>query len=337
MQRTNVHQVKRILANTHSRFFHLFLFQYGTDAVRHFFNVTAGLDSMVFGEYQIVNQVKEAYQQARENNTVGKIITRLFNKSLETNKKARNQTQISAGATSVSYVAVDKCFQAFSDMKHRQLLIIGAGETGELVIKKMQKKNVEHITICNRTNARAADLARVYNINQLDFEAVGEELYRFDVIVTATSAKQPLLTAEHINNALLARGHKKMLLVDLGVPRNIDPAVKKITGAESINVDDLESILQENQLRREAYVQDARHIIDEGVNEFQTWMDKNNLSPLLCAIKENFSHINQNELQLFSKNKSAEQQELLQHYANHITNKFSRMIIKKLDRAYRKR
>jgi glutamyl-tRNA reductase len=297
-------------------------------AANHLFRVISSLESMVLGEYQIVSQIKEAFNQAETNGTAGKVLTRLFNKALETGKLVRSNTQMSTGAFSVSYAAVEKCSKQFKNLKDKKILLIGAGETGELVVKNLAKKGCENITVVNRTITKAEELARRYNGKALPFNQMMEGIHEAEIIVSSVATKEPLFDAASLKPHL--NGHPQVMMIDLGVPRNIHPSVSEIPIINLVNVDDLEEVVAGNQEKKQALVSVAEEIIFEKVNEFSDWLNSRNLSPVIQQIIASMHAVNSAELELHKKFHSDDEFRQMEKYGKHITEKLINSMIKNL-------
>jgi len=304
-------------------------YRYAHDkAVNHLFRVISSLESMVLGEYQIVSQIKDAFNLAEGNGTVGKVLTRLFHKALETGKQVRTNTQMSTGAFSVSYAAVEKCNTQFKNLKDKKILLIGAGETGELVIKNLYKKGCKNITVTNRTITKAEELAHRYKGKALPYGQMMDGIHEAEIIVSSVSTKEPLFNALTVKPHL--NGHPLVMMIDLGVPRNIHPDVSEIPGIDLVNVDDLEEVVAGNQEKKQALVSVAEAIIEDKVNEFSDWLNSRNLSPaiqqIICALND----VNQSELDIFKKYHSETDFQHMEKYGKHITEKLINSMIKNL-------
>lgn len=254
------------------------------EAIRHLFRVVAGLDSMMLGEYQIVAQVKDAFTNAEENKSVGKIFKRLFYKAFESGKCVRTKTLMSQGAFSVSYAAVEKCYQQFPDLADRNILLIGAGDTGELVIKHLAKKGCKNINIVNRTYEKSEELAEAYNGKAIRYENIMKGIHDAEIIVSSISTKEPLFDSQVISPHI--NGHERIMMIDLGVPRNIHPDVGQIPKVNLLNVDDLNEVVALNAERKNEYVSVAENIVEEKVLEFTEWLNVQNLSPAIANINK---------------------------------------------------
>jgi glutamyl-tRNA reductase len=295
------------------------------DAVKHLFRVVSSLDSMVLGEYQIVSQIKDAYELAKQNHTAGKILKRLFIKALETGKEVRTQTEISKGAFSVSYAAVEKCYEHHKDLSHKKILLIGAGETGELVIKNLHNKGCKHITVTNRTLDRAEELAHRYHGRAVPFADMAEQVMEADIVVSSIAAKSAILSTANVTG----NGHAQ-LFIDLGVPRNIDNSIACLPQVTLVNIDNLHEVVSGNKEKKHAFVQAANDIIDIKSQEFTDWLNAQNLAPTIQTIISNIKTTSQNELSVFKKFHSSEELELMNKYGDHLSEKLIKALVKNL-------
>lgn len=299
-------------------------------AVKHLFSVTSGLDSMVVGEYQIVCQVKEAYTYCTDNSWTDAILMRLFQKSFETSKLVRSKTSIQQGATSVSYLAVDKCLNILGSFDNKNVLFVGTGETGRLVLQKMKKMGISEFGFTNRSKASMEELAKETNGCTLDFSSFREQIQNYDIVVTATNAGNYLIDSNDIENSAHLRKGSKQIFIDLSVPRNIQFPENKPINTDIIVIDDLHEIIEANTSMREESVQDALEIITEMTDFYFTWFKNRALKPIIQSITKNIEGIHQNELCDFSINYTDETLDAVNQYATHLTRKYIRKIIKNL-------
>lgn len=305
-------------------------YQYETKkAVNHLFRVVSGLDSMVLGEYQIVSQVKEAINHAEEIGSAGKVLTRLFHKALETGKQVRTKTGISNGAFSVSYAAVEKCNSIFKHLPDKKILLIGAGETGELVIKNLYKKGCQNILVSNRTAAKAEELANRFGAGLVDFKNLKAGIQEADIVVSSISCKAPLITAGMFSENG-ASTNKQTIFIDLGVPRNIDSRLAEKEHVALYNVDDLEEVVAKNMEKKKSYIKTAEKIIAKKLDEFSDWLSIQNLSPVIQNIMLGVNEINQSELAVFKKFHNPEEYLNMEKYGKHIAEKIVNSMIKNL-------
>ncbi len=297
------------------------------EAVRHLFRVISGLESMVLGEYQIVSQIKDSINHAEGIGSAGKILTRLFHKALETGKEVRTKTGISNGAFSVSYAAVAKCNSIFDHLPDKKILLIGAGETGELVIKNLYKKGCENIIVANRTTAKAKELAMRYSGHVWDFNNLEEGIKSADIVVSSVTCKQPIVTTNTIS---ALDSNKKTVFIDLGVPRNIDHEIGKSKNISLYNVDDLEEVVSQNKEKKKTYLDAAETIIAKKLDEFSTWLSTQNLSPVIKNMISEVNEINHSELAVFKKFHKEDEYLNMEKYGKHITEKIVNSMIKNL-------
>jgi glutamyl-tRNA reductase len=305
---------------------HLYKYQH-EDAVRHLFKVVSSLESMVLGEYQIVSQIKDAYETAKQNRTVGKILKRLFNKALETGKEVRTQTDISKGAFSVSYAAVEKCYEHHKDLSHKKILLIGAGETGELVIKNLHNKGCKHITVTNRTLDRAEELALRYQGRAVPFADMEEQVMEADIVVSSVTTKSAILNCDNV----VRNGHTHpQLFIDLGVPRNIDNSVACLPQVTLVNIDHLHQVVSGNKDKKQAFVQAANDIIDIKTCEFIDWLNVQNLAPAIQTIISTIKTTSTQELSVFKKFHGDDDLQLMNKYGDHLSEKLIKALVKNL-------
>lgn len=304
-----------------------FFRMHSEEAVNHLFRVVSSLESMVLGEYQIVSQVKEAINHADKIGSAGKILTRLFNKAFEAGKLVRTKTALSNGAFSVSYAAVEKCNSIFKQLPNKKILLIGAGETGELVIKNLYKKGCKNIVITNRTTSKATELASRFGGSVLEFKDLAMGIRGADIVVSSISCKKPLITSDVLSNADIT---KKTIFIDLGVPRNIASDLSEQEQVVLFNIDDLQEVVAQNMEKKQSYVETAEKIIRKKVGEFSDWLSIQNLSPVIQSIILGVNDINQSELAVFKKFHNEEEYQNMEKYGKHITEKLVNSMIKNL-------
>lgn len=302
-------------------------------AIKHLFEVASGVDSMVIGENQIVNQLKKAYVHCTEANLTDAILMRLFQKSFECSKKVRTETAIQQGATSIGYVAIDRCDKILPPLKNKSVLIVGTGETGQLALRDLRKRGVSDISITNRTDEKTLDIARRKDANPILFNNFKSHLSQFDIIITATSAGEYLIDKKDAEKAIKTRKGKKQLYIDLSVPRNVDVEIKALDNTEVICVDDLQKILDDHKDLRENSLEKASVIIDELVDESLIWLNSRTLRPLIKSITTNMQKISQCELSEYKKNTDEDTQKQIEKYTNLLTQKYIRLFIKNLKEA----
>ena len=320
-----------LLKNYYNELKPYFYFKDSEQMVVHLFKVVSGIDSLIVGEDQIIGQVKEAYHYAESIQSTDKILNRLFSKALETGKKVRTRTEISRGSASASSAAVCLCHRRFPDLNNQNLLMIGAGQTGQLVLNSLRKSNFKSLHIANRTYAKAEELSRLHNGKSIYLEDVDRYLADSDIVFVATDSPEPLVKLDAVKHALQQRTRsQKQLFFDLSVPRNIEEGVAGLEAIDMFTIDDLIKIVKSTNQKRLKEISAAMEIIHRAENHFMTWKHEQELVPTILKIKENFQQLNKMEMEEFMKIRSIKKDELLSEYSHHITEKFARVFIKNL-------
>lgn len=263
-----------------------YLYQFNDEAAcRHLFRVASGLDSMVLGEDQIVNQLKQAYATANQQGTTGRVLNRLFHHAFQVGKRARATTNISDGKRSVSSVAVNVAKCAMGDFAGKRTLVVGAGEAARLVCQHLAcvAKGDQFVVMSHSLN-NARVLAEACRAVAAPFDQFEEELIKADVVVTAMNCSQPLLTADRLRQAQKHRGGRPLIIIDLAVPRNVAPDAADVEGVRLYDIDALGGIISEHQQQRAAAVQPCEEILDEEVAAFSAWLGEARLSPLIAGM-----------------------------------------------------
>lgn len=250
---------------------HLYLHQNVAAAV-HLMRVASGLDSLVLGEPQILGQVKQAYNQSRQAGTINPQFERLFQKTFAVAKQVRTDTDIGANAVSVAFAAVSLAKQIFGQLDKVKVLLIGAGETIELVARHLHEQGATKLTVANRTYERAVQLAEIFSAQVLTLAQVPANLANADIVISSTASTLPIVGKGMVEQALKQRRHKPMFLVDLAVPRDIESQVGELEDAYLYTVDDLQSIVAQNISNRQQAAAQAEIIIEHGAADFQQWM-----------------------------------------------------------------
>lgn len=259
---------------------------HGGPAVHHLMEVAAGIDSQVIGDIQIIGQVKEAYRVAMEQGMLGKILTRLFETALRAGKRVKTETELFTGAVSISYVAVELARKIFYPLEDQKTLVVGAGETGELTIGSLRGRGVREITVTNRTESRGRELIdRLGFGDWLPMERMADELHRFDIVIVATGARDYVLGYDDVRRAAERRSGNTMLIVDLSVPRNVDPRVSAIDNVFCKDLNDLTSVIEANVERRREEIPKAEGIIAEELDEFLTWQRMLSVTPVIADLR----------------------------------------------------
>lgn len=270
----------------------------GSTAVRHLLEVASGVDSQVIGDIQIIGQVKQSYLIAREQGTIGKVLTRLFDTALRTGKRVKTETDLFAGAVSISYVAVELARKIFYPLTNKRTLVIGAGETGEMTLRNLHAQGVRSVTISNRTEQRGLDLiGRIGFGEWMPLPKLSERLHEFDIVIVAAGSPTWLIGYEAARAASQRRGGETQLYVDISVPRNVDPRVGTIPNIFCKDMNDLNSVIETNVERRRAELPRADAIIAEELAEFNAWCNLLPVTPVIAQLQQQARAIMQTELQ----------------------------------------
>jgi glutamyl-tRNA reductase len=274
---------------------HIFVLR-GADAARHLFRVAAGLDSLVIGEPQILGQVKEAFAAATGVKHTGALTNRLFNTAFTVGKRVRAETGLGEGAVSVSYAAIALARKIFSDLKGLNVLILGAGEMAELTGVHLRAQQVKQITIASRTLATAEALAAQLGGRAVAWTALSSALSAADIVVTATGATEPVLTKARIEEAMRPRRGRPLFIIDIALPRDVEAEAGSLDQVILYNIDDLQTIVQENLARRAAELERAETIVTEELERFTSWAQSREIVPTVIALRQRFETIRQSEL-----------------------------------------
>ncbi len=266
------------------------------DAARHLFRVASGLDSLVVGEPQISGQVKDAYLLASERGYTGAVLHRLFHWAFGVGKRVRSQTGLGEGAVSVSYAAIALARKIFGRLANLRTLIVGAGEMAELTATHLRAQDVRRIGVANRTAGHAESLAAKVQGVAVPWEAFIDELASTDIVVTATGSSTWMVTRAHVAAAMKPRRDRPLFLIDIGVPRDVEPSAGDIEQVFLYNIDDLRTIVRENMARRQSQVDRAELMVDEEVDLFMRWLRSRGAIPTVIALRRRFEEIRQAEL-----------------------------------------
>jgi glutamyl-tRNA reductase len=301
---------------------HLYSFP-EADAVRHLLRVAGGLDSMILGEPQILGQMKEAYQNANDAGTLDAALKRLFQHTFAVAKQIRTDTAIGESPVSVAFAAVSLAKQIFSNFEQHTALLIGAGETIELTARHLHDQRLGRMIIANRTLERAHQLAAQFNGYGISLEEIPAHLAEADIIIAATGGSRPILNRSMVKPALKRRKHRPVFMVDIAVPRDIEPDVAKFEDVYLYTVDDLQEVIQENLKSRQDAARQAEEIIDVQVERFMGWL---RAKDAVSSIRTYREHAEQQRDQVLAKANhmlahGRDPQEVLQFLANTLTNK----------------
>tara|TARA_B100000941_G_scaffold222511_1_gene164806 strand:+ start:252 stop:1514 length:1263 start_codon:yes stop_codon:yes gene_type:complete len=298
----------------------------------HLFRLVSGLESMIIGEFQIVEQLKDAYYFSKKHKMLGPILGRMIQKSLETGKYIRTNTEIGRGAVSVSYAAVEQITNNY-DLKNAKFLCVGLGETSKLSIRHLHQKGIKKIKITNRTKSKLNAFCTELGYESILFEDYKKEILNSDVVIFSTGSKSPLLTKKDIEQNIKKRNNK-LLLVDLSVPRNLSHDLEEVNNIEIINIDNLKDTVNENYKKRKAEVIKAELYIEEFLVEFDDWTNTRLLRPSILSLKKQVRELFLNEtisnIKNLSKNATSKDLSLRLSKAY---DKFSDNLVKKIKKA----
>jgi glutamyl-tRNA reductase len=267
----------------------------GTAAARHAFRVAASLDSLVVGEPQILGQVKDAFSAASDAGLVGPLLGRCMNRAFAVAKRVRTETGIAAGAVSVSTIACDLAKSIFGDLTGRRVVLVGAGEMGEGAAKALAQQGTL-LTVVNRNQERARAVASAVGGEPREFDALAHELTTADVVITSTASPRYVITRELMQGVVKARRHRPLFLIDIAVPRDVDPRIDNMDNVFLFDVDDLEQVAQQNIAARRREAEQAERIVESEVAAFADWQRGLELTPTLVALRERVRTVVKDEL-----------------------------------------
>ena len=271
------------------------------DAIRHVFRVATSLDSMMIGEPQILGQVKEAFDLALHQEASGVVLNKLFKKAISVAKRVRNETQIAENAVSISFAAVELAKKIFGKLAEKEVLLIGAGEMAELAVRHLQSSGIRRPMITTRTYQNAVELAKQFDGVPVHFENFPRELERADIVLCSTGAAHHVVRVEHIAEAIARRKNRPIFLIDISVPRNIDPEINQIDNVYLYDIDDLQSVVDANLKERGKEALKAEKIVDEEISFVQRWIKSLEVVPTITALRKKADSIRAGELDRFRK------------------------------------
>lgn len=267
-----------------------------TNAVRHVFRVASSLDSMVVGEPQILGQLKAAFDLALSKKTTGVLLNKLMKKAISVAKRVRTETKIAENAVSISFAAVELAKKIFTDLSKRVFMLLGAGEMAELAAKHLISTGVNEVLVSNRTYDRACDLAKEFNGRPVKFDEFIQEMVRSDIVICSTGAPAYILTKNQMQKVMRERKQRQVFIIDISVPRNIDPAINDLDNVYLYNVDDLQGVVDANMFERQKEAEKAEKIIEEEIDTFLKWQSSLDSVPTIVALREKAEEIKKEEL-----------------------------------------
>jgi glutamyl-tRNA reductase len=327
--RETINATKHFLAEYHQiplTFFDANLYiHHGTGAVRHLFRVTSSLDSMVLGEAQILGQVKDAYELAKEAGTTGLILNAMFQRSFTVAKEIRSTTDIGKRAVSVSSVAVELAQKIFGDLHDRSVMIIGAGEMSEHTLRHLIDAGATSVIVSNRNYDRAVNLAGTFQGRAVRFDECFDQMVNVDIVISSTGAPRFIIHKEKMLPVMRLRKHRPIFLIDIAVPRDIDPQVNTLDNIYLYNIDNLQQVVNNNLAQRQQELAKCETIIDKELQQFIQWHHSLAVTPIIKKINAKLENIRQRELQKTLNqlaDLSPEQKEKIAYLTQRIANQF---------------
>jgi glutamyl-tRNA reductase len=294
-------RIKRFLADFHSISFsdleaHLYGY-HGEKAVRHVFRVAASLDSLVVGEPQILGQIKSAYGYAAEYGTSGLILNRFLHKAFSVAKRIRTETRIASSAVSIAFAAVELAKKIFDDLSDKTVLLVGAGEMGELAARHFITAGVRGVLVANRTFERAQRLAEEFDGRPVRFEDLLDHLHKADIVLSTTGAQHFIIGPRDVTEVLRRRKQRPMFFIDIAVPRDIDPTVNELGNVYLFNTDDLRGVVESNLEQRRKEAEKAEEIVAGEADHFLSWLSSMEVVPTIVALRSRFDEIVRSEVE----------------------------------------
>lgn len=295
----------------------------GVTAVNHLFSVSSGLDSLVVGENQILGQVRQAYVKAQEASSTGPILEKLFPWAIRVGKRVRSETGIARGASSVSAAAVELARKIFGELTGKNVLLLGAGKMGRKSLDLLTKAGVSEVKIVNRTFSKAEELAEQCGGVAVPYEMLDDALAKVDILIASTGAPHYILTKDRVSKVIRQRRGKPLFLIDIAVPRDIDPACGDVENAYLYNIDDLQGVVDKTLARRHSETQAVLSIVESATTDFCKYLDSRKASAAIVTLRSQFESVKLRELDHFKHKKHVSEEELalLEHFGNRLINK----------------
>jgi glutamyl-tRNA reductase len=314
--------------------FRRFLYAYeDEDAVQHLLMVASSLDSLVVGEAQIIGQVKESYRLACSAKTTGKVLNRLFHCAFATSKSVYTTTSISSGRVSVAGVAVELAKQLFDDISSAKVVVIGAGDTGRLIIQHLLHAGAREIIVVNRSFERGLKAAKQYGVYVRRWEELEELLVNANIVIASASVQDYLFDKDSFRRITDRREEGTLLIIDIAVPRNFEPAINELEGLYLYSIDDLVVVVEQNRKAREQDITKGMEIVLANVMDFMEWSGAKDIGPMIGRMKEQFERIARNEMERFfvGVREEASCRVVLEAMVNRIVNKMLHCVIKNVN------
>ncbi|MBI2915210.1 MAG: glutamyl-tRNA reductase [Firmicutes bacterium] len=263
---------------------------------QHLFQVAAGIDSMLVGEPQILGQVRDSYDNALKAGTAGAFLSQLMRRGIEVGKRVRSETGIGEGAASISYAAVELSRKIFGELHGKKVLLVGAGEMAELAAKTLASHGARTVFVANRTYDRAVQLAQGFDGVAVRFSEIQGYLGRADIVISSTAAPHPIIDRKMVREAMHARKGRPLFLIDIAVPRDVEPAVHRLEGVYLYNIDDLKSVVAANIEQRSKELGNVESIVAEELSKFAAWMREQETAPVIAAFRRRAEEVREREL-----------------------------------------
>ncbi|MDX1984898.1 MAG: glutamyl-tRNA reductase [Bryobacteraceae bacterium] len=283
-------QVPRAVVEPHLYHYH------GREAIRHLFRVAASLDSMVVGEPQILGQLKEAYAAAKQRGAVNGLLDGLMTRAFSVAKRVRSETEIGQNAVSVSYAAVELAREIFGNLNGRSILLIGAGKMSELAARHLQRAGVKKILVTNRTRERADQMAELFHGTVVPYDQFQKGVAEADIVITSSGAPHYILDRQNMQPIMHQRRNRPVFLIDIAVPRNVEPSVNQLDNVFLYDIDDLGRVVEQNRHTRLEEAADAERIIEEEVEKMLARLREREITPTIVAIQERLEEVRMGEL-----------------------------------------
>jgi len=309
--------------------FHKYGFELdGYRAIEHIFRVATGLDSQILGDLQIVKQVKEGYELASKEGVVSGEMHRLMQHVFRAHKRSRNETSLGHGAATVAYAAVKFAAQTFESLANKNILLVGTGKIGKVTCKNLINLGASKLTLINRTRNRAEFVADRFNLEVADMDRLPEQIAEADLVIVATGSSEPVIRPEHMGPSM--ENPKFKVMLDLSVPRNIDPNVARLDFVDVANMDMLGDVTDEAYRKREEEVPLVKKIIEQELSDYQLWMNEQRVVPTIKALTRKFESIREDEFDFFKNKISTNDQEKIDNLTRRIVNKIAAYSIEHL-------
>ncbi len=296
------------------------------EAVRHLFRVAASLDSMVLGEPQILGQLKAAYSAARAQGAVHGFLDTVLTRAFFVAKRVRSETDIGRSAVSISYAAIELARQIFGDLKSKSVLLVGAGKMSELAARHLHRAGCNRILVTNRTRARAEEMAALFEGSVIDYDTFHQRLHEMDIVITSSGAPDYILRKDEMKQVLRRRQNRPIFIIDIAVPRNVEPAVDDLENIYLYDIDDLGREVAQNRLARQREADQAERIIEEEIQRLFDKIRAREVAPIIVGLQQQLDDLSRAELDRVRSRFGAlspQQEEALQAYTRGLINKFA--------------